>query len=304
MKCDVTMNRLLVALSMFVICLTGYTSQALAQAQALGSLLNSDSQLYFEEKVERGMEMEEALKLLEKKYNVVFLYKTDAVEGKEVSGSYYLPESLEEALVTLLAGENSDLDYSYINPKTYGIYVADRSGTSEFDESVEVVQHSVTGRVTDLQTGEPLPGVNVILKSYDRGAATDLDGIYEVVAESSQDTLIFTYIGYQTQQIPLNGRTSLDVEMSQQAISGDELVVVGYAVQESASVTGSVANVQARDLERVPATTASAALAGKLPGLSFNQADGRPAGRATIQISTTATPLFVIDGIHSDRGQS
>src|SRR5690625_5943330 len=97
MKCDVTMNRLLVALSRFVICPTGYARQALAQAQALGSLLNSDSQLYFEEKVERGMEMEEALKLLEKKYNVVFLYKTDAVEGKEVSGSYYLPESLERS---------------------------------------------------------------------------------------------------------------------------------------------------------------------------------------------------------------
>ncbi len=303
MKCDVTMNRLLVALSMFVICLTGYTSQALAQAQALGSLLNSDSQLYFEEKVERGMELEEALKLLEKKYNVVFLYKTDAVEGKEVSGSYYLPERLEEALVTLLAGENSELDYSYINPKTYGIYVADRSGTSEVDESVEAVQHSVTGRVTDLQTGEPLPGVNVILKSYDRGAATDLDGIYEVVAESPQDTLIFTYIGYQTQEIPLNGRTALDVEMSPQAISGEELVVVGYGVQERASVTGSVANVQARDLERVPATTASAALAGKLPGLSFKQADGRPGGSANIQIRNMGTPLFVIDGIQKDQGQ-
>src|SRR5690625_7820572 len=116
-----------------------------------------------EEKVERGMEMEEALKLLEKKYNVVFLYKTDAVEGKEVSGSYYLPESLEEALVTLLAGENSDLDYSYINPKTYGVYVADRSGTPEFDESVDGGQHAVTGRGTERQTGAPLPGLNGML---------------------------------------------------------------------------------------------------------------------------------------------
>src|SRR5690625_7449440 len=111
------------------------------------------------------MELEEALKLLEKKYNVVFLYKTDAVEGKEVSGSYYLPEGLEEALVTLLAGANSELDYSYINPKTYGIYVPDRSGTSAVDVTVEPDQHSVTGRVTDLQTWEPHPRVNKIWRS-------------------------------------------------------------------------------------------------------------------------------------------
>src|SRR5690625_4044334 len=202
----------------------------------------------------------------------------------------YLPE--KTAILTTL-----------ISTPKHTEYIADRSGTSEFDESVEVVQHSVTGRVTDLQTGEPLPGVNVILKSYDRGAATDLDGIYEVVAESPQDTLIFTYIGYQTQEIPLNGRTALDVEMSPQAISGEELVVVGYGVQERASVTGSVANVQARDLERVPATTASAALAGKLPGLSFKQADGRPGGSANIQIRNMGTPLFVIDGIQKDQGQ-
>src|SRR5690625_2750992 len=91
--------------------------------------------------------------------------------------------------------------------------------------------------------------------------------------------------------------------MSPQSISGEELVVVGYGVQECASVTGSVANVQARDLERVPATTASAALAGKLPGLSFKQADGRPGGSANIQIRNMGTPLFVIDGIQKDQGQ-
>src|SRR5690625_7380863 len=85
--------------------------------------------------------------------------------------------------------------------------------------------------------------------------------------------------------------------MSPQSISGEELVVVGYGVQERASVTGSVANVQARDLERVPATTASAALAGKLPGLSFKQADGRPGGRANIQLRNMGTSLFVLDGI-------
>src|SRR5699024_2379130 len=89
-------------------------------------------------------------------------------------------------------------------------------------------QHMVSGTVTDSQTGKPLIGVNILVKGTSSGTATDADGRYSLNVSSLQDTLRFSYIGYKTQTIPINGRTMIDIALKPTIVSGQQMVVVGY----------------------------------------------------------------------------
>src|SRR5699024_6087286 len=99
----------------------------------------------------------------------------------------------------------------------------------------------VSGTVTEASTGgEVLPGVNVVVKGTSMGGATDAQGSFNLQVPSLQDTLVFSFIGYQTREIPINGRTEINISLSIEALSGDELVVVGYGTQEKQNLTGSI----------------------------------------------------------------
>lgn len=169
----------------------------------------------------------------------------------------------------------------------------------------------VEGVVTDVNSGEILPGVNVIIKGTSDGTATGVDGTYNLNVPSLQDTLIFSYVGYQSQEIPIEGRTEIDVALQLQAISGEELVVVGYGTQKRETLTGSISRVSGEDLAVSPSSNLSGSLAGKLPGLVVNQRTGEPGnedidmlirGNATFDLDpddgiNTNAPLVVIDGV-------
>src|SRR5699024_1549982 len=114
----------------------------------------------------------------------------------------------------------------------------------------EQMQETITGTVTDAQSGETLPGVNILVKGTSTGASTDAGGSYEVTVPSLQDTLVFTYIGYQRQEVPVNGRMEIDVGLQPQAIAGEEVVVTGYMAQEVADLTGSVSVVSSDEIAK------------------------------------------------------
>ncbi|MDX1641681.1 MAG: SusC/RagA family TonB-linked outer membrane protein, partial [Balneolaceae bacterium] len=169
----------------------------------------------------------------------------------------------------------------------------------------------IEGIVTDANSGEILPGVNVIIKGTSQGTATGMDGSYSLNVPSLQDTLMFSFIGYQPQEIPINGRTEIDVELQQQVISGDELVVVGYGTRSAETLTGSISSVSGEEVSISPSTNVTTSLAGKLPGLVVNQRTGWPGdeqldilirGNATFDTDpndgiNTNEPLVVIDGV-------
>ncbi|MBC7922722.1 MAG: carboxypeptidase-like regulatory domain-containing protein, partial [Ferruginibacter sp.] len=165
----------------------------------------------------------------------------------------------------------------------------------------------VTGRVAD-DRSEPLPGVSVIIKGTTTGTATDTDGKYALTVPSGNETLIFSFIGYNSKEMPINNRTTLDVALAPDVQSLSELVVVGYGQQKKETVTGSVATVKGAELVKSPAVNLSNSIAGRMPGVIAVNRSGEPGNDGSgIRIRGSNTlgsneALIVIGGIPARAG--
>ncbi|GAB3659356.1 TonB-dependent receptor [Echinicola sediminis] len=151
--------------------------------------------------------------------------------------------------------------------------------------------------------GMPIPGVTVLLKGTTSGVATDLDGAFTIDLPSSESILVFSYLGYETQEVTVGNQTAIQVTLSENLSDLGEVVVVGYGVQKKGTITGAVGEVKSEDLIKTPSVTTSEALVGKIQGVTARQGDARPGSSANLQIRNMGQPLFVIDGIPSDAGQ-
>ncbi len=162
---------------------------------------------------------------------------------------------------------------------------------------------TVTGTVLDAQSMKPLAGVNILVVGTSSGAATDANGHYNLSVPSLQDTLRFSFIGYKTKNVPINGRTTVNVNMVSKIFSGQQLVVVGYTKKKRENVTGAVSQVSGKSITETPVTNTTQALEGKVPGVVINDRGGEPGNNnASFLIRGKATlgdnsPLFVIDGV-------
>ncbi|MES2276120.1 MAG: TonB-dependent receptor [Bacteroidota bacterium] len=159
---------------------------------------------------------------------------------------------------------------------------------------------TITGTVTD-EKGLSLPGVNIHVENSKTATATDVNGLYKINVEDNA-TLIFTYVGYATQTIAVNGRDKIDVVMKDAGTALTEVVVVGYGTQKRASITGAIASVSAAEVKQSPTSNLSNALAGLLPGLTLVNGSGRPGSGSSVAIRGKGTfgnssALFVVDGI-------
>ena len=136
-------------------------------------------------------------------------------------------------------------------------------------------QESISGVVKDVG-GIPLPGVSIIQKGTTRGAVTDFDGNYSLELTLGEKTLVFSYLGFKTVEIPVNGRTTIDVNLEEDIASLDEVVIVGYGTQKKESVVGAISQVKGEDLmERAAGiTNVEEALQGNLPGVTAIQGSG------------------------------
>src|SRR5690625_1243344 len=130
------------------------------------------------------------------------------------------------------------------------------------------LQYTLNGAVTDSHTGEALPGVSVVVQGTSRGTATSLEGTFSLVVEEGE-VLVFSYIGYQSLEIAVEGQETIHIEMTQQVVAGDELVVVGYGTQRAENLTGSVSSVSTQDNPGLPGPTVTHALQGRGPGLQL-----------------------------------
>lgn len=161
---------------------------------------------------------------------------------------------------------------------------------------------TITGKVTD-EKGELILGASVLLKGTSVGTITDADGKYVLQANDPNGTLVFSYIGYQTEEVPINGRTVIDLSMTAVVTELGEVVVVGYGTQKRVNLTGSVASVTGKEIASQPVMQTSAALIGKMPGVTVMQNSGQPGSdAASIRIRGIGTlsnsdPLVLIDGV-------
>jgi len=160
---------------------------------------------------------------------------------------------------------------------------------------------SVEGVVTNA-FGETLPGASVLVKGTTNGTSTNIDGYYQL--EVSEDAvLLFSYVGMEAQEIPVNGQTTINVELEPTSTDIEEVVVIGYGVQKKSLVTGSISKVSSEDLEKNQPRLEQA-LQGKTAGVNIIQESGSPGGGITMRIRGTGTnrnsnPLFVVDGMRT-----
>jgi TonB-linked SusC/RagA family outer membrane protein len=161
---------------------------------------------------------------------------------------------------------------------------------------------TVTGKVTDAKTGEALPGVNVVLKGTTEGTITSIDGLYQITVPAINSVITFSYVGYQTQEIPVDGNTEINITLAIATTLMDELVVVGYGTARRQDLTGSLATVSSEVINKIPITNAADAIKGRLPGVNIITTDGSPDAEVVIRVrgggSVTQdnSPLFVVDG--------
>jgi len=177
--------------------------------------------------------------------------------------------------------------------------------TAKVPMAVKIDPIVIKGKVTDATTGETLIGVSVKIKGSGEGVATDLNGAYSVTADAGA-TLVFSYLGYDPQEIPVAGKTTIDVKLAAANKALNEVVVVGYGTQKRISLTGAVDRVNASEaIEGRPVTNTIQALQGQSPNLIIQQKGNDPAGQGSnfnVNIRGTGTtgnndPLVVIDGI-------
>ncbi|MGQ1890083.1 SusC/RagA family TonB-linked outer membrane protein [Thermophagus sp. OGC60D27] len=164
---------------------------------------------------------------------------------------------------------------------------------------------TVTGQVTD-QNGEPLPGVTIIQKGDpSKGTITDMEGNYALNVPSDA-ILVFSFIGMETNEVPVSGKSVLNVTLVSTVVDLDQIIVTGYQSQRKADLTGAVSVVDVEELEKIPSTNAMKSLQGRVPGMMITS-DGSPKGGATIRIRGIGTlnnndPLFIIDGVPTKMG--
>ena len=164
----------------------------------------------------------------------------------------------------------------------------------------------ITGRVTDSKDGSGLGAVTVVAKGSKTGTQTNTDGTYRITVGSSVTTLVFSSVGYNTQEISIEGKTEINVALVLTNASLSEVVVIGYGTSRKKDLTGSVATVNSSNFQKGTFTTPEQLIAGKVAGVSVISNSGQPGSGSTIRIrggsslSASNDPLIVIDGVPLD----
>lgn len=250
------------------------------------------------QEITKGTSLQEVLSLIEKEYDVNFLFDSKLLAGQNVSENkvLYLNRDLFDLLDRLLS--EFDFTYKKLTHRTLGIVPEEK--TFEEPTSLEVI----SGTVTDEQSGDPLPGVNVMVKGTTTGTSTDSEGNFEFDVPSLQDTLVVSFVGYQSQEVPISGRTSLEISLVSEAISGDEVVVTAFGLErETQSLTYSTEDVDNESLTEARELNVVNSLSGKVAGMQVNQAGTGVGGASRVvlrgnrSITGSSQPLYVVDGV-------
>ncbi|GGD80427.1 SusC/RagA family TonB-linked outer membrane protein [Emticicia aquatilis] len=163
---------------------------------------------------------------------------------------------------------------------------------------------TITGKVSDAEKGEGLPGVSITIKGTSRGATTDGKGDYSIKVPNKNAVLVFSFLGYETQEIEVGNQTIISVNMTADAKSLEEVVVVGYGTQKKVNLTGAVSTIDSKTIENRPSSNLANALQGTSPGLIITRSNGQPGSEGIgIQIRGASSangsiePLVILDGV-------
>ena len=163
-------------------------------------------------------------------------------------------------------------------------------------------QRVVTGQVTE-SDGNPLPGVTVMEKGTNNGSLSDANGQYRIAVSTANPVLVFSFVGYTSQEVAVGSRAVVNVTLAASDIGLEEIVVIGYGTAKKSNVTGSVASMGGEAIRDVPSANISQALQGRVSGVDMSQVSTKPGAamqirvRGTRSLNASNDPLIVIDGI-------
>ncbi len=246
-------------------------------------------------------EIKKVLTEIERKAQVRFTYSSAVVNvGKEVSFNFSDTE-LSEVLTRIFS---SEISYEVrgnriiLRPGHGGDIEPAKNGINAASSYFAV---EVSGQVTD-EDGSPLPGANVLEKGTTNGTTTDVNGNFNLSVMGSSSVLVFSFIGYTTQEVSVGTRTSFTVQLQPDMRTLSEVVVVGYGTVKRSDLTGAVSSVKAADLTAYPAIDAIQALQGRAAGVSISATNGAPGAEMKVRIrggtsiNASSDPIFVVDG--------
>lgn len=179
------------------------------------------------------------------------------------------------------------------------------AGTSVANSSPQ--EKTVTGTVTDAATGEPLPGVNVIIENTLTGVSTDMNGKFTLPEPADGAIIAFSFVGYTTEKVTYSGQSVLDIKLSQAVLVLDDVVVIGYGTIKKSDLTGAIASVSSKEIEKASPDNIQSALQGRVAGLMITSSSGAPASEPVIRLRGIGTvnnnnPIYVVDGMLIDAG--
>ncbi|MPR36755.1 SusC/RagA family TonB-linked outer membrane protein [Salmonirosea aquatica] len=249
------------------------------------------------------------LSSIESQAEASFMYSPRATRADRITSVNATEKPLGEVLTTLF--EPLNLHYRLVGKKI----VLSNSPTERMTgvgidrnlEQLDLIDRTITGKVSD-ETGERLPGVSIVVKGTQRGTVTNEQGTYSLsVPEQAPNggpvTLIFSFVGYLSQEIPVSNQSTIDVTLATDTKSLEEVVVVGYGSQRKSDLTGSVASVSEKDFTQGVNNSALQLLNGKASGVQISQSSSAPGGGIAIRIrgagsiNSSNEPLIVIDGL-------
>ncbi len=238
-----------------------------------------------------GKKLVEAMDEIEEQTEFYFLYNEKLVDTDRIVSLSVKNQKIDKILDKLFS--NTDVVYTITDRK---IILA-----PSFLWEVQQQGKTVSGKVTD-QSGEPIPGASIVMKGTTTGTISDMDGNFTLAGVPGDATLVFSFVGMTTQEIPVGNQSSFNIVMEEGILGLDEVVVVGYGTQKKVNMTGSITSVKTDDLQNIPASNLSNTLAGRAPGVTITGTSGLAGASSSIRIrGSFGDPLYVINGVIQDK---
>lgn len=277
--------------------------------------------------------LEEAFQLLGQKFGVYFNYDQEMVSDMKVKYNAEEFETVDAAISSVIGQTN--LKYQIFDKRYVAVFRDTKEGVESLKKMIahfqgivdrkekEVTRESrlinplrtysmyelynkrlvvnISGTVLD-QNGEPLIGVNVLVKGTNKGTSTDFNGEFSLEDVDENAVLVFSYIGYQTAEVSVGGKSSISVTLAEDLQTLDEVVVVGYGTTKKSDLTGAVSSIKSEQISAYPASSGVQAMQGRAAGVQIQSNNGAPGAglkvriRGGTSINANSDPIFVVDG--------
>ena len=244
--------------------------------------------------------VDQVLRQIEKQSEFYFLYNNKLVDVNRKVDIHVKNKKINDVLNDLFAG--TDVGYLVMDRQIILSPKNIMEKAIKRNKLFQQPQITVTGKVSD-EKGEPLPGVNIVEKGTSNGTITNADGKYSIRVRSTKSILVFSFVGYKSQEVPVGGKKEINITLAEEAIGLQEVVTVGYTKVKKRDITGSISSVSGKELAKTGATNIAQAIQGQTSGVLIAPKSGRPGAGLSVRIRgvggiNNSEPLYVVDGIY------